>query len=455
MSRLLLHNAGILTMDGEGHLYENGAVLIDDKTISQIGRSAELLPLADAQTEMIDLQGRWILPGLINTHVHTSQQLGRGLGDDVDLLTWLHERIWPYESVLTEEDSFISSLLTGIELIRSGVTAFCEAGGQHVNGMGRAVTQLGLRAILCRSTMDMGEGLPVPWQIDTGESLRRNVEDYENWHGQAEGRIRACFGLRTVFNNSDELILRTSQLARERGTLVNMHVAEIPYENEFCRQRRGLDTVSHLAALGVLGPEFLAVHCVWLSDEEINLFAQHHVKVSHNPAAAMRVLGMPKIVEMQEAGVCVSIGTDGAPSSNRMTIIDEMWLTSLLHKLRMGSPQAMPAEKILGMVTREAARGLNWESEIGSLESGKRADLVVINPNTATMLPMHDPVANFVSSMRDHNIESVMVDGRWLMRDRRLLTVNEAEVLAAATEAAKSIRSRAGIKLPQRFPTMA
>jgi 5-methylthioadenosine/S-adenosylhomocysteine deaminase len=455
MSRTLLHNAGVLTMDAEGRLFENGAILIEGTTIAQVGRSADLLPRVETSTEVIDLKGRWILPGLINTHVHTSQQLGRGLGDDVDLLTWLHERIWPYESTLTEEDSFISSLLTGIELIRSGVTTFCEAGGQHVNGMGRAVTQLGLRAILCRSTMDMGEGLPVPWQIDTDESLRRNVEDYNNWHGKADGRIRACFGLRTIFNNSDDLILRTSELARERGTLVNMHVAEIPFENEFAARRRGLNTVSHLADLGVLGPEFLAVHCVWLSDEEIALFAKHEVKVSHNPAAAMRVLGIPKIVEMQEAGICVSIGTDGAPSSNRMTIIDEMWLTSLLHKLRMGSPEAMPAERILGMVTREAARSLHWQDDIGSIEVGKRADLAIINPSTATMLPMHDPVANFVSSMRDHNVESVMADGRWLMRNHRLLTVNETEILAAATEAAASIRSRAKIKLPQRFPTVA
>ncbi len=442
-------------MDANGTLFTDGAVLIENKAIKHVGRTAEVRALAAPGAETIDLRGRWILPGLINTHVHTSQQLGRGLGDDVDLLTWLHQRIWPYESSLTEEDSYVSSLLTGIELIRSGVTTFCEAGGQHVNGMGRAVTELGLKAILCRSTMDMGEGLPRPWQISTQEALRRGVEDFDRWHGQADGRIRACFGLRTIFNNSDELILGTSRLARERGTLVNMHVAEIPFENEFAARRRGLSTVTHLAALGVLGPEFLAVHCVWLSEPEIALFAQHGVKVSHNPAAAMRVLGMPKIVEMQAAGVCVSIGTDGAPSSNRMTIIDEMWVTALLHKLRMGSPEAMPAERVLGMVTREAARALHWESEIGSLEPGKRADLAVINPNTATMLPMHDPVANFVNAMREHNVESVMADGRWLMRERRLLTVDEPAVIAASIAAADRIRARAGIKLPQRFPTVA
>jgi 5-methylthioadenosine/S-adenosylhomocysteine deaminase len=442
-------------MDSQKRLFSNGAIIIENDLIKEVGRAVDLLPKSDEETEEVDLGGRWILPGLINTHVHTSQQLGRGLGDDVDLLTWLHERIWPYESQLTEEDSYVSSLLTGIELIRSGVTTFCEAGGQHVNGMGRAVTKLGLRAILCRSTMDMGEGLPLAWQIGTEESLRRNVEDYDNWHGKAEGRIRACFGLRTVFNDSDELIVRTSKLARDRGTLVNMHVAEIPYENEFCAQRRRLSTVSHLADLDVLGPEFLAVHCVWLTDEEIQLFAKHDVKVSHNPAAAMRVLGSPKIPEMQAAGVCVSIGTDGAPSSNRMTLIDEMWLTSLLHKMRMGSPEAMPAERVLTMVTQDAARSLQWEREIGSLEPDKKADLVVINPKTATMLPMHDPVANFVSSMRDHNIESVMVNGRWVMRQQEILRVNEAQILDEAMERAERIRHDAGIRLPERFPTVA
>ncbi|HEY8994101.1 MAG TPA: amidohydrolase family protein, partial [Lacunisphaera sp.] len=283
MPQTLLHNAGVLTMHGTGELIPNGAVLIENKTLAAVGPTAEVLPLAAPDAEKIDLSGKWILPGLINTHVHTSQQLGRGLGDDVDLLTWLHQRIWPYESTLTEEDSYLSSLLTGIELIRSGVTTFCEAGGQHVNGMGRAVTELGLKAILCRSTMDDGEGLPSPWQIGTTESLRRNVEDFDTWHGKAEGRIRACFGLRTIFNNSDDLILRTSQLARERGTLVNMHVAEIPYENQWAAKRRGLSTVSHLNALGVLGPEFLAVHCVWLSNDEIQMFADNGVKVSHNP----------------------------------------------------------------------------------------------------------------------------------------------------------------------------
>lgn len=448
---LLLFNAGIVTMDAERRQYNNGALLIQDGRILRVGKSVELLAEFGEEAQCIDLRGRWILPGLINTHVHTSQQLGRGLGDDVDLLTWLHKRIWPYESSLTEEDSYVSTLLCGLEQIRSGVTCFAEPGGQFVDGMGRGVTELGLRGILARSTMDGGEGLPQVWQESTDEALAIQVDHLKRWHGQAGGRIRVWFGLRTIFNNSDELIQRTKALADQYGVGVHMHVAEIKAEVEFCQATRGATTVTHLNRLGVLDKNFLAVHCVWLTDAEIQIFAEKEVKVSHNPAAAMRVLGFPKIPEMLKAGVCVTIGTDGAPSNNRMTLIDEMYLTSLIHKGRLLDPTVMPAEEVLAMVTCNAARALQWEDQIGSLEAGKQADLVVINPNTATMLPMYDPIANMVTSMRSHNVESVMVNGRWLMRDGHILTVNEAEILEEAKARAAAIIRRANIHLPDRF----
>jgi 5-methylthioadenosine/S-adenosylhomocysteine deaminase len=447
----LLFNAGLISMDKNRRQFNCGALLIKDNRIAQIGKSEELLMQSGPEVERINMQGRWILPGLINTHVHTSQQLGRGLGDDVNLLTWLHERIWPYESHLTEEDSYISTLLCGIEQIRSGVTCFAEAGGQHVNGIGRAVRELGLRGILVRSTMDTGEGLPKIWQENTEEALQVQVINYEKWNGKANGRIRIWFGLRTIFNNSDELILHTKELADQYKVGIHMHVAEVKEEVEFARQTRGATTVTHLNHLGVLDKNFLAVHTVWLTDEEIRMFADHQVKVSHNPASAMRVLGFAKVPEMIQAGVCVSIGTDGAPSNNRMTMIDEMWVTSLIHKGRLLDPTVMPAQQVLAMATCDGARALLWENEIGSLEVGKKADLIVVNPDSAGMLPMHDPVANMVYSMRAENVESVMTDGHWLMKDHKLLTVAEQEIIQEAKQRAAAIAHRAGIRLPDRF----
>jgi 5-methylthioadenosine/S-adenosylhomocysteine deaminase len=456
MHKTLLFNAGVVTMDASRHQYTRGAVLIEGDRIAAVGPSDDLVarvnaaPDAQAVTQ-IDLRGRWILPGLINTHVHTSQQLGRGLGDDVGLLTWLYERIWPYESSMTEADSYVSTLLCGIEQIRSGVTCFAEPGGQFVDGMGRATTELGLRGILARSTMDMGEGLPSNWEESTQQTLDVQIANYERWHGKAQGRIRAWFGLRTIFNNSDELITRTKALADQYGVGVHMHVAEIEEEVRFAAETRGATTVTHLRDLGVLDDNFLAVHSVWLTDDEVQIFADHHVKVSHNPAAAMRVLGFAKVPEMLDAGVCVALGTDGAPSNNRMTLIDEMWLASLIHKGRMLDPTVVPAQAVLAMVTCDAARALLWEDEIGALAVGKKAGLVVIDPDSAAMLPLHDPIANMVTAMHAHNVQSVMADGRWLMRDREILVVDEAAVLAEAKARAAAIARRAGIELPQRF----
>jgi 5-methylthioadenosine/S-adenosylhomocysteine deaminase len=450
----LLYNAGIVTMNTARDFFTDGAILIDGDRIIDIDKSAVLNSKAHTDVEKIDCRGKYILPGMINTHVHTSQQLGRGIADDVNLLTWLHKRIWPYESNLTEEDSYISTLLCGLEQIRSGVTCFAEAGGQFVDGMVRGTNELGIRGILAQSIMDTGKGLPDNWKSELPELLGLQTDYIKKWHGSANDRIRIWFGLRTIFNVSDDLIVKTKALADREGVGIHMHVAEVKEEVEFSQKERGATTVSHLNNLGVLGPNLLAVHCVWMTDEEVDLFASHGVKVSHNPASAMRVLGFAKIPEMMKAGVCVTLGTDGAPSNNRMTLIDEMWLASLIHKGRTLDPTVVPAQAVLEMVTCNAARALMWEKEIGTLEIGKKADLVLINPDTPTMLPMHDPIANMVTSMHDHNVESVMVDGRWIMRDRKILVVDEAAVILEAKERAANVVKRAGIVLPPRFNTM-
>jgi 5-methylthioadenosine/S-adenosylhomocysteine deaminase len=449
--KTLLYNTNVVTMDSQLRQYKHGAVLIEDGRIAAIGKSDELRKPAAADTECIDLSGKFILPGLINTHVHTSQQLARGLADDVDLLTWLRDRIWPFESNLSEEDSYISTLLCGIEQIRSGVTCIAEPGGQQVDGMARAIAELGIRGILARSTMDIGEGLPAVWQESTSHALDTQVALWERWHGKANGRLRVWFGLRTIFNNSDELIRRTKELADAHGVGIHMHVAEAKEEVDFSRETRGATTVTHLNRLGLLDSNLLAVHTVWLTDDEILMFAENNVKVSHNPASAMRVLGFAQIPEMLAAGICVSIGTDGAPTNNRMTLVDEMWLTSLIHKGRCLDPTVVKAQEVLGMVTRDGARAVLWDDEIGSLEVGKKADLIVINPDTVTMLPLHDPIANMVTAMRTENIESVMVDGNWLMWEREIRSVNEAEVIQVAKAKAAAIAQRAGITLPDRF----
>ena len=452
MTQILIKNGYLVTMGREHGVFKTGNLLIENDKIKAVGNFD--LALINENAEIIDATGKIILPGLINTHVHTSQQLGRGLGDDVPLLTWLYDRIWPYESNLTEEDSYISTLLCCLEQIRCGVTTFAEPGGQHVNGMGRAVSEIGIRGILAKSTMDCGEGLPDVWQETCTETLDIQVDSLKKWHNRADGRIKVWFGLRTIFNNSDELIVKTKELADKYQVGVHMHVAEIPEEVEYAKKTRGATTVKHLNNLGVLDKNFLAVHTVWLTDEEIDIFAEKNVKVSHNPAAAMRVLGFAKIPEMIEKGIVVTIGTDGAPSNNRMDLIDEMWLTSLIHKGRLLDPSVMPAQQVLKMVTTEGATALDWDKEIGSIEKGKKADIVIVNPDSPGMLPLNDPIANLVTSMHSSNVESVLCDGKWIMKNKKILLVDEQAIMKEAKARAAAIVKRAGIILPDRFKTM-
>ena len=450
MAQILLKDAFVLTMNDAEQVYETGSVLVRDDRIVAVGSVIDDQLLTD-DTQVLNCSGKIIMPGLINTHVHTSQQLGRGLGDDVPLLTWLHERTFPYESSLTPDDSYISTLLCCIEQIRSGVTSFAEPGGQFVRSMAKGVAQAGLRAKLAKSSMDCGEGLPEIWQRSTDEELAQQVEDYHALHGSSDGRVQIWFGLRTIFNNSDDLIVRTKELADTYGVGVHMHVAEVKDEVEYCNELHGVGTVQHLADLGVLDANLLAVHTVWLTDDEVDLFARHQVKVSHNPAAAMRVLGFAKIPRMLDKGICVTLGTDGAPSNNRMDLIDEMWLTSLIHKGWRLDPTVVKAQDILRMVTTNGAKAL-LDDQVGSLAAGKKADLIVINPASAGMSPLHDPVANLVTSMHSSNVESTMCDGKWLMKDRILMTLDENTIIQEAQMRADAIRRRAGIILPERFP---
>ncbi|XP_010249107.1 PREDICTED: uncharacterized protein LOC104591782 isoform X3 [Nelumbo nucifera] len=460
-SVILFHNAVIITMDPQKRVFRNGGLVVEADRIKAIGQSAEIFHEFSAIAgELVDLNGRILLPGFVNTHVHTSQQLARGIADDVDLLTWLHERIWPYESNMTEEDSYISTLLCGIELIRSGVTCFAEAGGQHVSGMARAVELLGLRACLTQSTMDSGQGLPDHWGVhSTDYCIQSQKELYRKHHETADGRIRIWFGIRQIMNATDRLLLETRDAAKELNTGIHMHVAEIPYENQLVMDTQGVDhgTVTYLEKIELLQSNLLAAHSVWVNKSEIGFLSKAGVKVSHCPAAAMKMLGFAPVKEMLDAGICVSLGTDGAPSNNRMSIVDEMYLASLISKGRevyskgTTNPTAMPAEVVLKMVTINGAKSVLWDNEIGSLEIGKKADMTIINPFSWSMIPLHDCISSLVYCMRTENIDSVMCNGQWIMKDQKILNVNEEKIISMAKQASGALLKRAGIRIPDRM----
>ena len=442
MSQIFIKNACIITMNQTRDIYKNSCILIEDSKIKKIGQifEAEI----DKNAEIFDASGKIILPGLINTHVHTSQQLARGIADDVDLLVWLIERIWPYESSLSYKEALISSLACCVELIKTGVTTFLEAGGQHVDAMVEAVKKTGLRACLTASIMDCGDGLPEKWNKNYKENINFQEELIKKYDKTCEDRVRIWFGLRTIFNNSDELIIETKKKADLYQTGIHMHVAEIKEEIEFVKKRTGnLGTIDHLAKLGVLGPNFLSVHSVWLSEEEINLLKKNDVKVSHCPGAAMKVvLGFSKVPEMLAKQICVSIGTDGAPSNNKMDIFRDMYLAAVIHKGRTLNPKAVTSEEILEMVTVNAAKCSLMEDSIGSLEINKKADLIVLNPDFIGSVPYYNVITNIVYSMGSENVEANMCNGKWLMKNRKVLTINEEELINQIKDISLNIKDR-------------
>ncbi|CAJ2631204.1 unnamed protein product [Trifolium pratense] len=463
----LMHGCVIITMDGEQRVFKEGGIVIEKDQIKAIGHSQQILSdFSHVADQLIDLNGHILLPGLINTHVHSSQQLARGIADDVDLITWLHHRIWPYESNMTEQDSYLSTLLCGIELIHSGVTCFAEAGGQHVSGMATAVQLLGLRACLAQSTMDSGHGLPSSWSaLTTHDCIQSQKDNYHKYNNTAQGRIRIWFGIRQIINSTHHLLLQTRDAAAQLKTGIHMnlhncqHVAEIPYENQLVADVHKVNhgTVTYLDKIEFLQNNLLAAHSVWVDDNEISLLSKAGVKVSHCPAAAMRMLGFAPVKEMLEAGICVSLGTDGAPSNNRMSIVDEMYLASLINKGRevyangTTDPTALSAETILRMVTVNGAKSVLWDDELGSLEVGKKADIVVVNPSSWSMVPVHDCISNIVYCMRTENVVSVMCNGLWIMKNKKIINVDEEEVILKAKQASSELLKRAGIKLPTRM----
>ncbi|KAL5710495.1 hypothetical protein ACHQM5_021050 [Ranunculus cassubicifolius] len=459
----------IVTMDPSSRVYKTGAVLIDGKIIAQIGQSAQLYKehKNDKDVILINLQGKFVLPGFINTHVHTNLQLARGMGNDVILSEWLGNRLFPFESFMTEQDAYIGALATGVELIRSGVTTYAEAGGQHVPGIARATEELGLRAALTQSVLNFdravltgGKRLPVNIIRTADEIISSQEEMYKKFNGAADGRLRMWLGIRQITTSTDELLNRTRDKAKELHTGIHMHVSALQTENAYVRESRGVangsGTVTYLEKIKLLDTNLLASVAVWVNDQEIGYMAKAGVKVSHCPANSMYTFGFSPIQQMLDAGITVSLATDG-PANNRMSIIDEMYAASLHTKGRAAfytgvtDPTAVPAEAVLKMVTIDGAKSLLWDKEIGSIETLKKADLIIVDPFIWTMEPILDSIGALVYSMRSENIESVMCDGKWLMKDRKLLTVDEKKVLQLGRKTGLEILKRANISIPQRM----
>ncbi len=437
MDRILIKNGTLVTMD-ETDAVVDGNLLISDGRIAGVGVSD-----TEADT-VIDAAGCAVLPGFIQTHIHLCQTLFRGSADDLSLIDWLKKRVWPMEAAHTPESIRASARLGIAEMIKGGTTcALTMETVNHTEEVFRVVEETGFRATVGKCMMDKGEEVPAALREESENSIRESLSLLERWHNRADGRIRYCFAPRFAISCTRELLEKVSRLARERGVMVHTHASENLTEIEIVESETGQRNVTYLNSLGLTGPDVLLAHCVHLDDAELETILSTGTHISHCPSSNLKLgSGLARIKEMLEMGISVSLGADGAPCNNRLDAFTEMRTAALLQKVLHGA-DVLSARQALRLVTTSGARALGLESEIGSLEAGKRADVIIVDLNRLHSAPRpKDIVSVLVYSAQSSDVTTTIVDGRVLMSERKLLSLDEEQVIEEANREAQLLLAR-------------
>jgi len=453
MPDILIKNAKfVVTMDEKRRILRDCAIAMDDGKITAIGESKRVQKEHGSADVVIDAGKMLVCPGLINAHCHTTQQLAKGLADNVFWPTWIHDRLYPFEANQKPEDVYFSSMLCFVEAIKTGTTYLADPGGYHMERVVQAAEEIGIRAVLARSLVDIhASGRPIPESMREGaEEAAKSGEDFvRKYDGFAEGRVHAWFSLRTERMVSNDLCQKVKKLADKYRVGIESHVSSnLDSVNRHKEIFEGNTPVRRYKEAGVLGPNLLIVHANWLTDEEIELVKKFDVKVVHCPTAGAAggygTFKVGKFVEMMERGITVSLGHDSAAESNYMDMIRVAQMVAAHRDVRLDAT-LFPPEILLEMLTINGSRALLSESEVGSLQVGKKADLVLFDLERFDMVPLHNPISNLVHACSGECANTVIIDGKIVMEDRKVKTVDENEVLSKAQRAAEEVAERAGL----------
>ena len=443
--RTLIRNATILTMNDAMDIVQ-GAVSVRDGRIVSVGGEREGPDDAGHDT-VIDAGGAYLLPGFIQTHVHLCQTLFRGYADDMPLLDWLRRRVWPMEAAHTAATLRVSARLAAAELLLSGTTTALTMETVHdTDAVFEALEEFGLRAVVGKCMMDSDQQAPARLLEETRASIDESVALRKRWDGRANGRLHAAFAPRFAVSCSRELLEAVAHLSVRDRVIVHTHASENRDEIEVVRKLSGgLSNLEYLAATGLATPHLCTAHCVWVTDADQKLLAERDVKVMHCPSSNLKLgSGLAPVTEMRARGISVSLGADGAACNNRLDMFDEMRLAATLQAARR-HPGALTARDAVWMATREGARALGMERELGSVEVGKRADLILIERDRPHLTPDPDPWSTLVYSARGTDVRLTMVDGNVLVRDFSLSNQDVGEITADARTAAATLVARAGV----------
>jgi 5-methylthioadenosine/S-adenosylhomocysteine deaminase len=426
---ILIKNALILSPNT--NFEGKQSLLIKDDIIAEI---APEIDESDVE-KIIDAEGKILLPGLINTHTHLSMTLFRGLADDLSLDSWLNDHIWPMEANLNGDYCYIGALLGAVELIKSGTTTFSDM-YFYMEDVARAVDEAGIRAVLSYGMIDFGDA------ERRENEIKENLDLFKHCNGMADGRIKVFFGPHSPYTASEELLIKVRELADEYNMGIHIHVSETEKEINDVSEEKGLRPFEYLDKIGFLGPDVVAAHCVWLSDEEIEIIKKNNVKVSHNPCSNMKLAsGISPVSKLIENDICVSIGTDGASSNNNLDLIEELKTASLLQKVSTLDPKVLNSDESVAMGTIKGAEALALDDEIGSIEVGKKADIILIDTNSANMVPDSSSLSsNIIYSANGSNVDTTICNGKVLMENKKLVVLDEEEIYRKARQAIKELK---------------
>jgi 5-methylthioadenosine/S-adenosylhomocysteine deaminase len=435
----LIENATVVTMNERRDIIR-GSILVDGRTIAAVGRVPSRLRRG---ARSVDAKGLVIIPGFIQTHVHLCQTLFRNLADDLELLDWLKLKIWPFEAAHSSTSAGVSARLGLAELIRCGTTSILDmATVHHTDHIFEAIEESGMRAWCGKAMMDDTPDGPKLLQESAKWSIDESLRLMKTWHGSANGRIQFAFAPRFVLSCTEKLLVDVRDIAAEKKILIHTHASENRSELEAVRQKCGMGNIQYFHHLRMTGRRLCLAHGIWMTDEEMGIVRDTGTNILHCPSSNLKLgSGIAKTPEMIRMGIPVSLGTDGAPCNNNLDMFMEMRLAALIQKPRVG-PSALTAKTVFEMATRNGAKTLGADDSIGSIEPGKKADLALLDLHGGHCQPADDVYSQIVYSARSTDVQSVMIDGRWVMRNRELLTLDEQKVQRSVKRELKKLLNR-------------
>ena len=425
---LLVTNGTVVTMDAKRDVIEGGAVAVNGDSIVAVGPTAELSAKYDA-AKVIDAHGAIVMPGLINTHAHAAMSLFRGIADDLALDEWLHKYIFPAEARNVSAD-FVTwgTRLSLLEMIQGGTTTYTDM-YYFEDAVARATKDAGMRGVLGETVIDF----PAPdnkTPADAYAYIQRYIDTWKN-----DSLIVPAVAPHSMYTLSEKTLQDSAALARKNHVPILIHIAEAPFELQQSREKYGLTPVAYLDRAGVLGPDVVGAHCIWVEHADIQIMVARGVGCAFNPSSNMKTAaGVQPTIDMLAAGQAIGLATDGAGSNNNQDMFEEMDLAAKLQKVARMDSRALPAEQVVAMATITGAAALHMDKLIGSLEPGKKADLIIVDTTAPHATPMYNVYSALVYSLKASDVRSVVIGGKPVMEDRKMLTLNEPEILAKAQQ---------------------